>query len=86
MQNAGYYTEKYSENHSKKLKDIISLSISNVGDTDITLENQGVKRKILPGCVFTVDSVNFPFEINFKFAFEGGSGSAIVDYIQLKKC
>lgn len=86
MQKTGYYTEQYTQDFSKKLKDITSLSISNVGETDSTLIIQGVKRIIKPKQIFVIEGDGSYSDVDFKFTFDGGSGIGIVDYRQIKQC
>lgn len=86
MQRTGYYTEQYTQDYSKKLKDITSLSISNVGETDLKLTVQGVNRIIKPKQMFVIEGDGSYSDLDFKFTFDGGSGIAIVDYRQIKQC
>lgn len=86
MQRTGYYTEQYSTGYNKNLKDITSLSISNVGLTDLTLTIQGVKRIVKPNQVFVIEGDGSYSDLDFKFSFDGGSGLAIIDYRQIKQC
>lgn len=84
MQQSGYQANRIKKNGNLTIKKVTSFTIVNDGDTDLTVGISGVSRLVKPNFQWEMqaDFTHSDYEIEFSFA--GGTGSAILDYKQLK--
>lgn len=96
MQKSGFISEEFRTDKQIQLENISSLTISNYGDTPLTVTISSVSRIVPPlkeeiGVPF--GSFNLPgdgtaCDIKLEMNFENGTGRAILDYrkVQTKTC
>lgn len=84
MQESGYQANRIRKNETVNISKVTSFTIVNDGETDLTVDISGISRLVKPNFQWEMqaDFTFSDYEINF--SFDGGTGSAILDYKQLK--
>lgn len=91
MQKTGYQSNRIQKNDTRTIDNVTSFTVTNDGDTDLTLTIAGVSRIVPAKKNETHSYFDMPFDGTYsdyeiEFSFVGGRGSAILDFKQLKTC
>lgn len=65
-----------------ELQGVTSLTLVNEGDTSLYFRERTLKK----GEIFVMEGDGSASQVSFSVEFEGGKGSALLDYRVLKKC
>lgn len=95
MNKSGLISQRYTANSEKEqLKDITSLTLSNYGETEITVTINNQSRKVpafnptigVPFGSFNIQGDGTACDIDITIEFAGGTGECILDYRKFKTC
>jgi len=95
MNKSGFLSQKFYANSGKMpLKDVTSLTVSNYGNTEVTVTIADVARIVpafnpaigVPFGSFNIQGDGTACDIVITIEFTGGSGECILDYRTFKTC
>lgn len=94
MLKSGFTSIQINSDGPQYLKDITSLTISNYGNSELTVIVNDVPRIVpafnpaigVPYGSFNIPGDGTACEIKLELKFTGGIGKAILDYRKLKNC